>query len=199
MAAEKSVYATAAFRTRRFTKRRETRILKPMNNTPTSYSKHHPFLAKIKERYPLCKAGSKKYTHHVVLDVSHSGITYNVGDSVAIYPSYDANLVQLTLNAMHAAGDEKVVDKHSGNTFSLREFLTRKASITDFSRKLVSEIAARQTNPAKKEHLEYILQEANRDAFKEFQANHELWDLLKDNSEARFELDRKSTRLNSSH
>lgn len=157
-----------------------------MNTTPQVYNKQNPFIASIKDRYPLCKTGSQKHTQHVVLDISHSGITYNVGDSVAVFPLQDANLVQLTLNAMHAKGDELIVDKHNGQTYSLREFLTGRVTITDFSRKLVNEIKERQTDPAKKEHLTLILSDGNKEAFKEYQTNHELWDLLKENSEARF-------------
>lgn len=159
-----------------------------MNTSPHTYNKQNPFIASIKDRYPLSKLGSQKHTHHVVLDISNSDMTYNVGDSVAVLPLQDAHLVQLTLNAMHANGDEMVIEKHTGQSFHLRDFLSRRASITDFSRKLISEIKDRQTNSAKKEHLAFLLDEANKDAFKEFQINHELWDLLKEHSEVRFDI-----------
>jgi sulfite reductase (NADPH) flavoprotein alpha-component len=48
------------------------------------YNKSHPFLAKIKTRYRLNKPGSKKQTHHVVLDISGSDIEYRVGDSEGV-------------------------------------------------------------------------------------------------------------------
>ena len=159
-----------------------------MNTTPQTYNKQNPFIASIKDRYPLCKTGSEKHTQHVVLDISRSGMTYNVGDSVAVFPLQDAHLVQLTLNAMHANGDEMIIEKHTGEAFPLREFLTKRVTITDFSRKLVQEIKERQTDSAKKEHLAFILADGNKDAFKEYQKNHELWDLLKENSEARFDI-----------
>lgn len=153
-----------------------------------SYNKQNPFLATITERYPLSKSGSKKHTYHVALDISGSGLTYQVGDSLAVFPEHDPHLVQRTLHAMHADGEEKVTDKHTGEIFPLNEFLYRKANITELSRKLISEIASRQTNPKKRQHLEYVLQEGNKDALKEYQAGHELWDVLSENDEVHFAL-----------
>jgi len=147
------------------------------------YDRNHPFNATVKERYSLCKPGSKKFTHHVVLDLKGSGIQYHVGDSVAIYPTHDPELVQRTLQALGAKGDEIVHDKHTQQPYSLREFLTSKASITDVSRKMVQEMANRQTDAAKKERLNFLFAEGNKDALKEYQKNHELWDALEENRE----------------
>lgn len=154
----------------------------------TLHDKQNPFLATILERYPLSKKGSNKHTHHLTLDISGSGLNYQVGDSIAVFPTHDPELVQRTLQAMRMSGDEPVVDKHSGKNFPLKEFLKSKANITEMSRKLISEVAARQTDTAKRAHLEYILQEGNKDALKEYQAGHELWDMLEANQEVRFDL-----------
>ncbi len=154
----------------------------------TIYNKQNPFLATLVERYPLSKAGSNKHTHHLSLDISGSQLNYQVGDSIAVFPQHDPLLVERTLLAMRAIGDELVLDKHTNQTFPLREFLTSRANITELSRKLVSEILSRQTQPQKRDHLEYVLQEGNRDALKEYQAGHELWDALEENEEAHFEI-----------
>lgn len=147
------------------------------------YDRNHPFNATIKERYTLCKPGSKKFTHHVVLDLKGSGISYHVGDSVAIYPTHDPELVERTLKALGATGQEIVLEKHTQQPLPLREFLTNKASITDISRKMIQELANRQTNPEKKERLLFLFAEGNKDALKEYQKNHELWDALEENQE----------------
>ena len=127
-------------------------------------------------------------THHIVLDLSKSGLTYSVGDSIAIYPIHDHALVQQTVVALGAKGDEAVVDKQ-GNSISLREFLAKKSNITEVSRKLIQELAQRQTHPQKKERLEYLLADGNRDALKEYQHNHEVWDTLEENNEVKFSVD----------
>ncbi len=132
-----------------------------MTEASQTYNKNHPFIASIKERYPLSKPGSKKNTHHIVLDLSQSGLSYDVGDSIGIYPVHDPELVQRTIQALGASGTEKVADKHTGCLYSLREYLAKRANITEVGRKLIGELASRQTNPRKKEHLEFLLQEGN--------------------------------------
>jgi sulfite reductase (NADPH) flavoprotein alpha-component len=150
------------------------------------YSKSNPFLASIKERYSICSAESKKQTYHVVLDLKGSGITYNVGDSLAIYPTHDRDLVERTMKAMKATGEEKIPAKHSGLAVNLEDLLTCKLNITNVGRKLIGEIAVRQTNQEKQKHLQGLLEEENKDELKEFMNKHELWDLLSENEEALF-------------
>ncbi len=150
------------------------------------YSKTHPFLATVKERYPLSHHGSKKNTQHVVLGIKHSGLTYEVGDSVGVLPVNDPFEVEKTLNALKAKGDEIVHDKQTQKPISLREFLYKKGNLADVSRKLLLEIAQRQMNPAKKEYLESLFVEENKEQLKAYIASHELWDLLEENQEAVF-------------
>lgn len=154
----------------------------------TIYSKTNPFLASVKERYSLCQPGSWKNTQHLILDLKNSGITYSVGDSIGIYPTHHPELVQLTLDALNASGRELVREKQGELIFTLREFLAKKANITDFSRKFLLEISQRQTHPQKKEHLLYLLQEENREAFKTYQSKREVWQVLKENFEVRFDV-----------
>jgi len=151
------------------------------------YNKNNPFLATIKERYSLCKTGSNKMTHHVVLDLTNSGIRYNVGDSIGIIPTHDQELVMRTVKAMGAKGDEPILDKAINQQIPLRDYLAKKSNITEVSRKVVQELARRQTHPAKKEHLEFLVAEGNKDALKEYQKNRELWDALAENREVKFD------------
>lgn len=155
---------------------------------PVLYNKSNPFLAKVKERYNLTLPGSKKNTQHVVLDIKDSGLTYHVGDSVGIFPMNQEDLVSKTLKAMHANGTELVLDKHTGETYALKDFLTRKANVTDLSKKLLSIIAQQQTNKEKKEYLDSILAEGAQEKFKAFLETHELWDALQENHEVVFPL-----------
>lgn len=154
-----------------------------MTNT---YSKSNPFFATIKERYSLCKSGSKKNTQHIVLNLKGSGITYDVGDSIAIFPQNDPNVVLLTLKAMHATGKEIVTDRNGENPSSLYNFLSSKANITDINRKLFSEITARQSNFHKKTHFESLLTPENKEAFKQYLAERHVWDILIENPEVAF-------------
>jgi sulfite reductase (NADPH) flavoprotein alpha-component len=153
-----------------------------------SYNRANPFLATIKERYCLCKPGSDKKTYHIVLDLSGSGIDYEVGDSIGIYPQNDPMIVERNLQAMKANGNEEIWDKRTEKTWRLRDFLTTQANLVEVSRKLVKEISERQSNPIKKEFLTNLHTEENKEALKAYLQAHELWDLLEEHKEVIFAL-----------
>lgn len=150
------------------------------------YHKSNPFFAKITQRYNLCSQGSDKDTYHVVLDVKGSEMSYKVGDSVAVFSVNDPSIVNLTLRTLHASGSEIIIDKHSGEEWRLDSYLTKQANLSDVPRKLISEFCQRQTNPQKKERLEFLFAEGQKEALKEYQASHEVWDALEENSEIIF-------------
>jgi sulfite reductase (NADPH) flavoprotein alpha-component len=150
------------------------------------YNRNHPYMASIKERYSLCKVGSQKDTQHVVIDLQGSGITYNVGDSIGIYAHHDPIIVEKTLHAMKATGEETVLDKHAEKAWRLRDFLISKVNISEISRKLLSEIMNRQTNPEKKAQLEALHKEDQKEALKQYLAERHLWDVLLEHHEITF-------------
>lgn len=149
------------------------------------YNKTNPFISSIKERYNLCLPGSQKRTCHVVLDLSASGITYKVGDSVGVFPENDPFLVQKTIQVMKASDQVIIVDRN-GHRYSLHDFLSKKASIAEFSRKFLSEVSSRQTNPIKKQQLETLLAEGNKELLKDYQLHHDVWEVLQENFEVVF-------------
>ena len=152
----------------------------------SSYSRHHPYLASIKERYTLSKPGSQKRTQHLIIDLRGSGITYQVGDSMGVFPRHDSELVNKTLQALQATGNEKILLKQTEEHLSMAEYLARKGNITDISPKLFREVAARQTDADKKHGLEELRKEENREALKAYLEKHEVWDFLIANEEVSF-------------
>ncbi len=159
-----------------------------MIDAPTPYNKIHPFLASVKERYLLSKEGSKKNTQHIILDLKGSGLKYQIGDCIGIYPINDPELIAKTLRAMKATGNEIIVEKNSEELWKLSDFLEKKANLTDFSRKLLTEIIHRQTILEKKKYLENLLADGNKELFKKYIDHHELWDVLEENEEVLFEV-----------
>ncbi len=153
-----------------------------------AYNKQNPYYASIKERYSLSKTGAQKNTQHIVIDIKGSGLSYEVGDSIGICSQYDPELVDKTLRALKATGNEIIVDRQTGENLSLKTCLTSRYSITDITPKFLSEICARQNNLEKKHMLENLLEESNREALKTFLKFHEVWDLLEFHSEVSFEL-----------
>lgn len=151
-----------------------------------AYNKTHPFLAALVERSALSRPGSEKNTYHIVLDLRDSGISYQVGDSVAVQPFNDPDVVEKTLAALKADGSEKVVSKHTGEPYTLRDYLYKKANLSEVPRKLISELSQRQVDPQKKVRLESLFLEGQKEMLKEYQAAHEVWDALMENAEVTF-------------
>ncbi|MEX1012637.1 MAG: sulfite reductase [Waddliaceae bacterium] len=151
----------------------------------TKYNKDHPFLATIKKRYSLCSEGSKKHTHHIVLDLTGSGLTYEVGDCIAIFPVNDHQLVEKTLQAIGSTGKEVIQDKKTGENWILYDYLQKKANLREVTRSLVKEIINKDPLDEKKTRLEKHLQ-GGREKFQEIQSHFEVWDLLSEYPEATF-------------
>ncbi len=152
------------------------------------HDKTNPFLASIKSRHPLSKVGSKKEIFHIELDLAHSGLTYQVGDSLGVFALNDPELVEKTIKALKATGEEIVFEKQTNAPWPLWDFLEKKANITEMSRKLLQEVMQRQTDPTKKAQLELLFEEGNKEKLKSYLESHEIWDLLLENEEAVFPL-----------
>lgn len=157
-----------------------------MNDLPRPYNRSHPFLSKIKQRYDLCETCPEKNTLHIVLDLKGSGITYHVGDCVGVFPVNDHLLVSQTLEALHASGEELIHDKRSGEISLFRDFLKIKANLTDINRRLLKEIAERQTSPQKRQVMEELLQPEHKEDLKRYLHGRHYWDVLMEHHEVQF-------------
>jgi len=164
-----------------------------MTERPIIYTRTNPVLVSIKDRYSLCKPGSGKVTHHIVLDLAGIDFPYEVGDSIGIYCPNDPHLVKLTLKYLNCSGEEIVTIPRSDQQISLIDYLTQKASITDFSKKFLTDIIERQTNPEKKQVLDQVL--SDKEATKAYIAARQVWDILKENPEAQFTAQELADRL----
>ena len=77
--------------------------------------------------------GSEKETRHYEFSLADSGLRYEVGDSMGIFPQNNPKLVQELLDALHFSGDEQVENKE-GETLSVREGLLKYYQITQPSK-----------------------------------------------------------------
>lgn len=152
----------------------------------SQYNRHNPFMASVKERYRLSKPGSQKKTQHLVLDLRDSGIVYNVGDSIGVFSKHDPELVNKTLQALKMTGEEKVYFKNSEELIPIVNLLRTQVSITDVSPKLFNAVFARQPNKGKREEMESLRLEENRDLLKAYLKSREVWDFLFAHEEVSF-------------
>lgn len=70
------------------------------------FTKKNPFSAKLLKTENLNKEGSSKATHHVEISLEGSGIDYEVGDALGVWPENNARLVDEIIEAAGFAPDE---------------------------------------------------------------------------------------------
>ncbi len=104
------------------------------------YSRKNPFPAKLKTNRKLTKEGSAKDTRHFEIVLEGSGLQYEVGDSLGVFPTNNPALVEEILGVLGFTGEEQVPDT-AGNPVTIREALTRYYVITEMDKKLLSAIA----------------------------------------------------------
>lgn len=106
-----------------------------LSQSETMAAKSAVYPVAIKERVRLTHPSSSKETYHIVLDLGDTPLTYEVGDSIGIYPSNLPVTVTRILNYLGTAGDEIVYDR-DGTATSFKTFLTTKANLSRISREL---------------------------------------------------------------
>ena len=89
----------------------------------------------------LSSDDSEKDTRHFEIDLTGWGLNFEPGDSVAVYPTNDPQLVDEILHALGAKGDEPVPAAKTTKPF--REALSRDYSITQPPPKFLKAIAER--------------------------------------------------------
>jgi sulfite reductase (NADPH) flavoprotein alpha-component len=109
---------------------------------PEAYSRKNPFPGRLLVNRRLNSPDSEKDTRHFEISLDASGLTYEVGDSMAVYPTNDPDLVAEILEALDAKGDEEIVGYKDGTT-TLRQGLLRDYSITQPTPKFLKAIAER--------------------------------------------------------
>lgn len=88
------------------------------------YDKKNPFSAKLLKSYNLNKEGSSKATHHVEISLKGSGLEYEVGDALGVWPENNARLVDEIIVAAGFSPDEatQFPDKSTGQLFNALRF-----------------------------------------------------------------------------
>lgn len=109
--------------------------------TVSSYTRSNPFPGKLVVNRRLSGPDSEKDTRHFEIDLTGWGLSFEVGDSVAVYPTNDPELVDEILHVLGATGDETVTAAKTEKTF--REALARDFSITQPTPKFLKAIAER--------------------------------------------------------
>ena len=107
----------------------------------SQWTRQNPFPGKLVVNQRLSSDDSMKDTRHFEIDLTGWGLKFEPGDSVAVYPTNDPNLVNEILRALGAKGDEPVPAAKTTKPF--REALLRDYSITQATPKFLKAIAGR--------------------------------------------------------
>ncbi|RBP95863.1 sulfite reductase (NADPH) alpha subunit [Cytobacillus firmus] len=136
------------------------------------YSRSNPFRAEVLENLNLNGRGSNKETRHLEISLEGSGLTYQPGDSLGVYPENDPELVDLLLAEMSWDPEEAVRVKEE--TVTLKEALTAHFEITVLTKPLVEKAAKLSGN----EDLHLLVSDSNQ--LKSYMNGRDLIDLVRD-------------------
>lgn len=148
----------------------------PPSLLDSGYSRSNPYYAEVLEVINLNGRGSNKETLHVELSLEDSGISYEPGDSLGIFPNNDPELVDLLIQELSFSPTESVTINKQGEVLAFREALLTYFEITVLTKPLVEKFAKITTNPA----LEDLLAKGNEDKLKAYINGRDLLDLIRD-------------------
>jgi sulfite reductase (NADPH) flavoprotein alpha-component len=120
------------------------------------YDRKNPFHAPLLALKPLTRPESEKDIRFVVFALRGSGLTYEVGDALGVFPENDPDLVEAILKAMGARGDEMVSTPDGGRTHSF-EALVKHYVITKISDRFAALLAGAATDPSEAGTLRTLL------------------------------------------
>lgn len=146
------------------------------NQAVSEYSRTNPFYAEVLENINLNGRGSNKETRHLELSLEGSGLVYEPGDSLGIYPTNDPALVDELIQTCGWNAEESVTVHKNGDTLPLKEALTSHFEITVLTKPLLQKIA----ELTKSESLHSLLEEGNEEKLKEYIAGRDLVDAARD-------------------
>jgi sulfite reductase (NADPH) flavoprotein alpha-component len=156
----------------------ETAAVKPASSP---YTRANPFPAKLTVNRRLSTDDSEKDTRHFELDLTGWGLSYEVGDSVAVYPTNDPELVDDIIRTLGAKGDEPV--PAAKTTKPLREALMRDYSITQPTPKFLKAIVERASAAPM---LKELLHPDRKNDLENYLWGAEVLDFLLDHPSAKF-------------
>lgn len=105
----------------------------------SAYSRKNPFPAVLLENIVLNGRGSSKETHHLELSLEASGLSYEPGDALGVYPSNAPDVLDALLQALHFDGTERITI--DGEERLLYDALLSHYEITTITRPMLQKYA----------------------------------------------------------
>lgn len=137
------------------------------------FSKKRPFPSPVLTNYNLNAPGAKQ-THHVEFSLEGSGLEYEVGDALGVFPENPAGVVDEIIAALpFKAGD---VPTSTGEEVPLREALLRHYDIGNINKTIIGKWQKRSGSP----YLRALVAADDKQAWEDFCWGRDLIDLVLD-------------------
>lgn len=148
-------------------------VVTPLHPATAAWTRQQPFAAEILASQRIVASDSGKDVRHIELSLAGSGITYQPGDALGVWPQQAPELVAAVLATL--ALDGAAMIEHDGDALSLAQWLTERRELTALTRPFLQAHAERGQH----DELAGLLEPDNRAAFTELLASHQLLDVLR--------------------
>lgn len=145
----------------------------------SAFDKNNPFSAKQTENRRISATSSQKETRHFIIDISGSGLTYKCGDSLGVFPTNDAAIVDAVIRALGFNPHEVVQLPKSEEKMEVRAALLSRFALNGPTLGFVKKMAEKATG-AEQEHLTSIINHADKEWQKNWLAEREFLDLAEE-------------------
>lgn len=113
----------------------------PLHAVPSrsSHSREQPFAAIVLVNQRIVARDSERDVRHIELSLEGSGLRYEPGDALGVWPRNPPVLVQQWLDALRLDGAQAVT--HQDRTLALRQWLSQEREITRLNRPFIAALA----------------------------------------------------------
>ncbi|MFC5403325.1 assimilatory sulfite reductase (NADPH) flavoprotein subunit [Cohnella soli] len=144
--------------------------------TESAYSRSNPFPASVLENLNLNGRGSDRETRHLELSLEGSGLQYEAGDSLGVYPANHPKLVDDVIEAFGWNAEAPVPLPKNAGERPLKEALASVYEITVLTKPLLEQVAALAASSG----LQELLAAGKEQQLKEYVKGRDLLDLAQD-------------------
>ena len=113
--------------------------LRPIAQSATqsaTFSREHPFAAELLANQRITGRGSYKDVRHIELSLEGSGLSYEPGDALGVWPVNPPQLVSSVLDTLGLDGAALV--SHGGQNLPLAQWLSHKRELTRLTRAFIA-------------------------------------------------------------
>ncbi|OOG41953.1 sulfite reductase [NADPH] flavoprotein, alpha-component [Rhodanobacter sp. C05] len=143
-------------------------------SAPLLHSRDKPFPATVLENQRIVSRDSVRDVRHIELSLEGSGLRYEPGDAIGVWPQNPPVLVEQWLSALRLDGSREI--EHEGRRLPLARWLSHERELTRLTRPLVTAQAA----VTRHADLQRVLEPGQQAAFATLLESHQPIDLLRE-------------------